>query len=136
MRKLQCKNKTVAKQAEAPLSLTANLDSQYNFMHCWQACLRRFVQAMHFHFQACFTSVYSFHFLYLHVTHQALLASSLRLHSFQSFHWFRSSAPTAQRSCRPFLRSWLWPKPLQQSPTSAKPQWRFCPRELPLVAGS
>lgn len=84
-----------------------------------------------------FRSFYLFHFIYLHVTHHSLLASSLRLHSSQSSHWFRSSAPTAQRlSFRPFLQSWLWPKQLQQSPTSAKPQWRFCRRELRPVAGS
>jgi hypothetical protein len=44
-----------------------------------------------------FRSFYLFHFIYLHVTHHSLLASSLRLHSSQSSHWFRSSAPTAQR---------------------------------------
>ena len=60
------KHQTVAKQAEAPLSLTANLASQYNFMHCWQVCLRRFVQAINFSFSGCldhFTCFTSFIFM-------------------------------------------------------------------------
>ena len=110
MRRSQYQTPNGCQQAEAPLSLTANPASQYNFMYCWQACLPNFVQAIHFHFNT-FYSIYLFHHFSLRlsscltfVTHQALSASSLRLHSFQSFQCSRSSAPAASTAVPRFFK--------------------------------